>query len=114
MRGLFISCGLCDAGYTYRQQRIEEHKESANGNHVREQHDMEPEDIAQRFRILRKCQSKFDCLAYLFIEELKPTLTNSAIQFAPNYLFRVVLVKIILLFHCLFLLHKYFNTFLHI
>ena len=23
-------------------------------------HDMEPEDIAQSFRILRKCQNKFD------------------------------------------------------
>ena len=37
---------------------------------------MEPEDIAQGFRILRKpCQNKFD----------------SAIQFAPNLLFRAIL-----------------------
>ena len=60
-------CGLCDAfyvGYTCRHlhQRIEEHRGSAIGNHLREQHDMEPEDIAQNFRILRKCQNKFDCL----------------------------------------------------
>ena len=30
---------------------IEEHKGSAIGNHLREQHHMEPEDIAQSFRI---------------------------------------------------------------
>ena len=59
-------------------QRIEEHKGSAIGNHLREQHDMEPEDIAQNFRILRKCQNKFDCLIFemFFIKELKPTLNK--------------------------------------
>ena len=65
-----FQCGLCDAsyvGYTCRHlhQRIEEHKESAIGNHFREQHDMEPEDVAQSFRILRKCQNKFDCLIFV-------------------------------------------------
>ena len=61
-----------------RTQRIEEHKGSAIGNHLREQHDMEPEDIAQSFRILRKCQNKFDCLIFemFFIQELKPTLNK--------------------------------------
>ena len=40
--------------------------------------DMEPEDIAQSFRILRKCQNKFDCLIFemFFIQELKPTLNK--------------------------------------
>ena len=40
--------------------------------------DMEPEDIAQRFRILRKCQNKSDCLIFemFFIKELKPTLNK--------------------------------------
>ena len=43
---------------------------------------MEPEDIAQSFRILRKCQNKFDCLIFemffemFFIQELKPTLNK--------------------------------------
>ena len=60
-----FQCGLCDAGYVgymCRQlhQRIEEHKGSAIGNHLREQHDMEPEDIAQSFRILRTN----DCLIF--------------------------------------------------
>ena len=67
-------------GYTCRHlhQRIEEHKGSAIGNHLREQHDIEPEDIAQSFRILRKCQNKFDCLIFemFFIQELKPTLNK--------------------------------------
>ena len=51
---------------------------STIGNHLREQHDMEPEDIAQSFRILRKCQNKFDCLIFemFFIQELKPMLNK--------------------------------------
>ena len=52
-------CDLCHTryvGYTCRhlRQRIEEHKGSAVGNHLREQHDLEPDDITQSFRILRK------------------------------------------------------------
>ena len=50
-----FQCGLCDAGYVsytcrHLHQQIEEHKGSAIGNHFREQHDMEPEDIAKSFR----------------------------------------------------------------
>ncbi|XP_073233004.1 uncharacterized protein [Porites lutea] len=80
-----FQCSLCDAGYVgytcrHLHQRIEEHKGSAIGNHLREQHDMEPEDIAQSFRILRTCQNKFDCLIFeilmFFIQELKPTLNK--------------------------------------
>ena len=78
-----FQCSLCDAGYVgytcrHLHQRTEEHKGSAIGNHLREQHDMEPEDIAQSFRILRKCQNKFDCLIFemFFIQELKPTLNK--------------------------------------
>ena len=81
----YFQCSLCDAGYVgytcrHLHQRIEEHKGSAIGNHLREQHDhdMEPEDIAQSFSILRKCQNKFDCLIFgmFFIQELKPTLNK--------------------------------------
>ena len=78
-----FQCGLCDAGYVgytcqHLHQRIEEHKGSAIRNHLREQHDMEPEDITQNFQILRKCQNKFDCLIFemFFIKELKPTLNK--------------------------------------
>ena len=112
-----FQCSLCDAGYVgytcrHLHQRIEEHKGSAIGNHLREQHDMEPEDIAQSFRILRKCQNKFDCLIFemFFIQELNRRLTNSAIQFAPNYLFRVVLVNIVL-FPLFFDFINIFSTF---
>ncbi|KAL9954541.1 hypothetical protein ACROYT_G042091 [Oculina patagonica] len=78
-----FQCNLCDAGYVgytcrHLHQRIEEHKGSAIGNHLKEQHGMAPNDIAQFFRILKKCQSKFDCLIYemFFIKELKPTLNK--------------------------------------
>ena len=71
----YFKCDLCDSGYVgytcrHLHQRIEEHKgsavgnQSAVGNHLREQHDLEPDDIAQSFRILRKCQNKFDCLIF--------------------------------------------------
>ena len=80
-----FKCDLCDAdyvGYTCRHlyQRIEEHKGSAIGKHVRDQHGRDPSDISLRFKILRKCQNKFDCLIYemLFIKELKPTLNTQS------------------------------------
>ena len=58
-----FQCGLCDAGYVgytcrHLHQRIEEHKGSAIGNHLREQHNMAPNDIARSFKILRKRQNK--------------------------------------------------------
>ena len=63
-----FQCGLCDAGYVgytcrHLHQRTEEHKGSVIGNHLREQHDMESEDIAE-FSNLRECQNKFDCLIF--------------------------------------------------
>ena len=80
-----FKCDLCDAdyvGYTCRHlyQRIEEHKRSAIGKHVRDQHGRDPSDISLRFKILRKCQSKFDYLIYemRFVKELKPTLNTQS------------------------------------
>ena len=80
-----FKCDLCDAdyvGYTCRHlyQRIEEHKGSAIRKHVRDQHGRDPSDISLRFKILRKCQSKFDCLIYemFFIKDLKPTLNTQS------------------------------------
>ena len=55
-----FQCGLCDAGYVgcqHQHQQIEEHKGSAIGHHLIEQHDMELEDIAQSFQILTQCQN---------------------------------------------------------
>ena len=78
-------CDLCDAdyvGYACRHlyQRIEEHKGSAIGKHVRDQHGRDPSGISLRFKILRKCQSKFDCLIYEmpFVKGLKPTLNTQS------------------------------------
>ena len=51
-----FQCSLCNAGYVgytcrHLHQRIEEHKGSAIGNHLREQHNMAPNDIAKSFNI---------------------------------------------------------------
>ena len=75
-----FKCDLCDADYVVHMLTscFEEHKGSAIGKHVRDQHGRDPSDISLRFKILWKCLSKFDCLIYemLFtcIKELKPTL----------------------------------------
>ena len=76
-----FSCDLCDAdyvGYTARHlhQRIAEHKNSAIGRHFLEAHGNNNLLRESQFTILRKCQSKFDCLVFemLFIKKLKPNL----------------------------------------
>ena len=53
-------------------------KGTAIGNHLKDQHNMSPNDIARDFNILRKCQNELDCLIFemLFIKELKPTLNK--------------------------------------
>ena len=47
-----FKCDLCDAGHVgytcqHLYQRIEEHKGSAVGSHLREQHDKKLDDIKQ-------------------------------------------------------------------
>ena len=76
-----FSCDLCDAdyvGYTARHlhQRIAEHKNSAIGRHFLEAHGNNNLLRESQFTVLRKCQSKFDCLVFemLFIKKLKPNL----------------------------------------
>ena len=78
-----FSCDLCDAdyvGYTARHlhQRIVEHKNSAIGKHFLEAHGNTSLLKESQFRILRKCQRKFDCLVYemLFIKERNPSLNT--------------------------------------
>ena len=78
-------CDLCDAdyvGFTSRHlhQRVEEHKRSVIGNHVREQHGKEPSEITRNFRVLRKCSNKFDCLLFemFFIRDLQPKLNKQS------------------------------------
>ena len=105
-------CDLCDAdyvGYTCRHlyRRIEEHKGSAIRKQVRDQHGRDPSDISLRFKILRKCQTKFDCLIYemLFIKELKPTLNTQSAPFVQSYFYsaKYFIYSFVLLFSSVFL-----------
>ena len=80
-----FSCDLCDAdyvGYTARHlfQRVAEHKNSAIGKHFLEVHGNKHLLNEGHFKILRKCQSKFDCLVFemLFIKKIKPCLNTQA------------------------------------
>ena len=79
----YFSCDLCDAdyvGYTARHlfQRVAEHKNSAIGKHFLEAHGSKHLLNQGHFNILRKCQSKFDCLVFemLYIKKLKPCLNT--------------------------------------
>jgi len=74
---------MCDAdyvGYTTRllHQRIVEHKNSAIGGHFLEAHGNKNLLNENQFIVLRKCQSRFDCLVFkmLFIKNLKPNLNT--------------------------------------
>ena len=62
-------------GYTRRHlfQRIEEHKHSAIGKHLRDAHNQRNKDLQEQFTILKKCRGKFECLIYemLFIQSFR-------------------------------------------
>jgi hypothetical protein len=80
-----FQCDLCDAdyiGYTSRHlhQRIDEHRHSAIGKHVKGVHNEDAERIVNCFSVLRKCQGKYDCLLYemLYIKEHKPSLNTQS------------------------------------
>ena len=71
----------CDAGYVgytarHLHQRIAEHKSSATGKHLKDAHGNRDLLNENRFSVLRKYRSKFDCLVYemLYIKERCPTL----------------------------------------
>ena len=71
-----FQCNLRDAyyiGYTARQlhERLSEHRYSAIGKHF--------EALQTTEQVLRKCNSKFDCLVYavmLYIKDIKPSLID--------------------------------------
>ena len=80
-----FSCDLCDTdyvGYTSRHlfQRIAEHKHSAIGKHLQEEHRLQPTNLQDQFRVLKKCRTKFDCLIYemLFTRNIKPKLNTQS------------------------------------
>jgi len=60
-------------------QRIEEHKASVIGKHMKEVHGVAFTDLAEMFSVLKKCRGKLDCL----IQEM---LTRSQTQYVQKYL----------------------------
>ena len=93
-----FKCDLCDAdyvGYTCRHlfQRIEEHKHSAIGKHLRDTHNQKNKDLRAQFTILKKPQGKFECSIYemLFIQQKKPKVNTQSdsikakLYLLPNY-----------------------------
>ena len=80
-----FKCDLCDAdyvGYTRRHlfQRIEEHKHSVIGKHLRDAHNQRNKDLQEQFTILKKCRGKMECLIYemRFIKDKKPKLNTQS------------------------------------
>ena len=80
-----FSCDLCDTvyvGYTSRHlfQRIAEHKHSAIGKYLKEEHKLQATDIQDQFNVLKKCRTRFDCLIYemLFTRNVKPKLNTQS------------------------------------
>ena len=61
-------------------QRISEHRYSAIGKHLETQHGNNRTKTDHLFKVLRKCNSKFDCLVYemLYIKDIKPSLNTQA------------------------------------
>ena len=79
-----FACNLCDAdyvGFTSRHlfQHIAEHKYSAIGQHLKEDHN-EGYSVQDQFTVLKKYRTKLDCLLYkmLFIRNIKPKLNTQS------------------------------------
>ena len=80
-----FSCDLCDTvfvGYTSQHlfQCIAEHKHSAIGKHLKEEHKLQATNIQDHLNVLKKCRTKFDCLIYemLFTRNVKPKLNTQS------------------------------------
>ena len=78
-----FKCDLRDTnyiGYTRRHlhQRVEEHKQSVIGKHLKDEHDVRPSNLRENFTILKKCRSKLECLIFemLHIRKKIPKLTE--------------------------------------
>ena len=75
-------------GYICRHlfQRINEHKHSVVGKHLRDVHNLRNKDLRDQLTILKKCRRKLDCLIYemLFIKNKKPTLNTQSDSIKAN------------------------------
>ena len=78
-----FQCDLCNAGYVgYTRRHLHNHvkghkqQSSAIAKHYKNMHGTMPQGLLKRFKVLKKCRNKFDCLVYemLFILALKPNL----------------------------------------
>ena len=82
----YFKCGLCNAadyvGFRswHLHQRVDEHKRSTIGYHATDEHGEDSDSIGSNFKILKKCQSKLDCLIFemLFSRKLKPKLNKQS------------------------------------
>ena len=67
-------------GYTCRHlhQRVEEHKHSVIGKHLRHVHGLTPDNLIENFEVLKKCRGKLECLIYemLWIKSKRPKLNS--------------------------------------
>ena len=82
-----FQCDLCDAGYVgytrgHLHNRVKGHKQqsSAIAKHYKNVHGTIPQGLLERFKVLKKCKNKFDCLVFemLFIRSLKLNLNVQA------------------------------------
>ena len=66
-----FKCNSCDSnyiGYTSRHLhlRIEEHKFSVIGTHLKDKHNQRLTNLHEQFTTLKKCCRKFECLIYMY------------------------------------------------
>ena len=75
-------CVIQTVGFTCRHlhQRVDEHKRSTIGYHVKDEHGGDPDSIGSNFEILKKCQNKLYCSIFemLFIRKVKPKLNKQS------------------------------------
>ena len=67
--------------YWHLHQRIDEHRSSAIGKHLKNDHGIKTiGDLNSNFSVLKKCGGKLDCLIYemLFIKKKKPKLNTQS------------------------------------
>ena len=80
-----FTCDLCDTNYIgctcrHLHQRVEEHKHSVIGKHLRDVHDLTPDNLMKNFKVIKKCRGKLECLIYemLLIKNKRPKLNTQA------------------------------------
>ena len=56
-------CDLCDTG-RHLHQRVEEHKHSVIGKHLKDEQYLRPSSLREKFKVLEKCRSKLECLTF--------------------------------------------------